>query len=231
MSEKLIEELAKEAVSSAAPSVAEKLLDKTFEVVSGRFRKKAIKINLSFGILFQFYDKPRYDECLLAFQRILKDNRETNEILKWKSRQYLHTLHIRQEVETVVPMLSGKSVDFEEYLSESILASSVMIYFSPIVSDETSLDGFEQIISDTYQLLGNLDGRSRGTNIRIRNIVKFIRIVLDENSGLQFTKCLRDYALNFNDYADQENSTKVIEMQIHDSSAITDLTNCFRGLF
>jgi hypothetical protein len=230
----MAEQVAGGVLVDLAMHVTEKVLEKSrlINLVSRKFmRKTVLRIGLSFAELFKFYTLPKYDECLLKFHEILKEFRETKEIIRWNSLKYQLSLNIGQKVDIAAPISTfgvDRLLEPEEYLSESLFASSVRVHLTPLIPDEISIDTLEETFENAFDLLKHIEERSKATNLQIRNIVKFVRLAVQEDKGSKLIDCLRSSVSGVYDYTDSGVKTRLIILQIQDTSAIHALTSCLR---
>lgn len=210
--------------AEAAGKVAGKALDKTIEISVGLFGKKK-SIELSFSMLFRFYDSPQYDTVVVGFENMLGKYRipPSKEMLSFNNRRYLQTLSIRETTDPVIPLVANDEDRFEleQFLTAMVRSSSAVLYLAPIVSEQLSFDELSSLMKDT--LTFSKEFRHGLENlIRIKNSITFCKITVYSLQMTELMDRLRRSmpTIEATVESDEKRSVKV---QLTDSSIIDEL--------
>jgi len=225
MSESLQETIRNEVLKKAASEITGRVIDRTFEVTSGMFGRRKLVVRLSFGILFRFYNSPKYDRVVIAFERMLAKFRipASKEVLQIGERKYVHSLSVRERTDGVLPFIAAsESLEYEEFLTDSITASSAIIYLSPITdSDRLTFEHLQSIMTDTLWFFNEFE-RTMRDQLEIKAAVKFCKVTLNAFQALEIVEALRGTIPNI-DSSIEEDDERSIVVQLTDSSIIGSL--------
>jgi hypothetical protein len=220
-------------VGGLTSAVSSKLIEKTFDVVVRRFpTRRTLKISLLYGSVYTFHDLPRYDECLQIFDRLLSTVRESKDILNQPPFKYLYHLYIVQKEEPLIPLLVWNKKEFEEYLSESIYASSVRLFLIPLLHETISIDILASNLNSTYTFLRYLEESVRKSELEINEVVKYVRFHIPSDKRDQFLKNLKSTGIVSTDLFrvnyDSTRRKTVVTAQIYDSAVINLLVDILK---